>query len=86
MLASGCLPQLATQQSPPDVLPFNPTPTPPTPPVTLQPHPTHPPAAAKGKILGALAEADKNLVDGSDEFLQLLGAASYAQRVLMGLA
>ncbi|PRW56135.1 replication factor C subunit 2 [Chlorella sorokiniana] len=39
------------------------------------------PDSAKGKILGALAEADKNLVDGSDEFLQLLGAASYAQRV-----
>ena len=47
----------------------------------LGPHP-----AAKGKILGALAEADKNLVDGSDEFLQLLGAASYAQRVLTGAA
>jgi replication factor C subunit 2/4 len=44
------------------------------------------PDSAKGKILGALAEADKNLVDGSDEFLQLLGAASYAQRVLMGAA
>lgn len=44
------------------------------------------PDSAKGKILGALAEADKNLVDGSDEFLQLLGAASYAQRVLTGAA
>jgi len=42
--------------------------------------------AAKGKILGQLAEVDKNLVDGSDEFLQLLGAASYAQRVLTGAA
>jgi hypothetical protein len=29
-----------------------------------------------------LSEADKNLVDGSDEFLQLLGAASFAQRTL----
>lgn len=42
--------------------------------------------AAKGKILNQLAEADKNLVDGSDEFLQLLGAASYTQRVLAGQA
>ena len=42
--------------------------------------------AAKGKILNALAEADKNLVDGSDEFLQLLAAASYTQQVLMGHA
>ena len=49
-------------------------------PAALSPLPT---AAAKGKILGALAEADKNLVDGSDEFLQLLSAASVAQRVLM---
>lgn len=45
-----------------------------------------PTPAVKGKILGQLAEADKNLVDGSDEFLQLLGTASYTQRVLMGRA
>ena len=44
------------------------------------------PRAAKGKILVRLSEADKSLVDGSDEFLQLLGAASYAQRVLAGQA
>ncbi|EFN58456.1 hypothetical protein CHLNCDRAFT_48527 [Chlorella variabilis] len=42
--------------------------------------------SAKGKILVRLSEADKSLVDGSDEFLQLLGAASYAQRVLAGQA
>lgn len=48
--------------------------------------PLCPAPAAKGKILGQLAEADKNLVDGSDEFLQLLGTASYAQRVLLGRA
>lgn len=42
--------------------------------------------SVKGKILNQLAEVDKNLVDGSDEFLQLLGAASYAQRVLTGQA
>ena len=42
--------------------------------------------AAKGKILGQLAEADKNLVDGSDEYLQLLAAAGFAQRVLTGRA
>ncbi|KAL4426978.1 hypothetical protein ABPG77_009539 [Micractinium sp. CCAP 211/92] len=44
------------------------------------------PDSVKGKILGQLAEADKNLVDGSDEFLQLLGTASYTQRVLLGRA
>ena len=44
------------------------------------------PSAEKGKILGQLAEADKCLVDGSDEFLQLLAAAGYAQRVLTGQA
>ncbi|PSC72697.1 replication factor C subunit 2 [Micractinium conductrix] len=42
--------------------------------------------SAKGKILGQLAEADKNLVDGSDEYLQLLAAAGFAQRVLTGRA
>eukprot|EP00887_Chlorella_sp_A99_P002641 scaffold6.g2641.t1 len=38
--------------------------------------------AAKGRILNHLAEADKCLVGGADEFLQLLSAASFAQRVL----
>lgn len=46
-----------------------------------------PPApAAKGRVLVALAEADKALVDGADEFLQLLSAGSFAQRVLTGQA
>lgn len=53
--------------------------------LNLLPCPTAPPEA-KGKILAALAEADKNLVDGSDEFLQLLAATSHAQKVFMGLA
>lgn len=43
-------------------------------------------AAAKGRILCRLSEADKCLVDGSDEFLQLLGAASFAQQVMAGKA
>ena len=38
--------------------------------------------AAKGRILNQLAEADKCLVAGADEFLQLLSTASFAQRVL----
>ena len=42
--------------------------------------------AAKGAILGRLAEADKKLVDGADEFLQLLDVASHAQLVVCGRA
>lgn len=38
--------------------------------------------AGKGKLLEKLAEADKNLVDGSDEFLQLLDVTAHAQLVL----
>lgn len=37
---------------------------------------------AKGKVLNALAEVDKALSDGSDEYLQLLGVASYCQKTL----
>lgn len=51
-----------------------------------QPTPTRPTPAVKGRVLAALAEADKALVDGSDEFLQLLRAASRAQRALCGTA
>lgn len=39
--------------------------------------------AARGKILCKLAECDKCLIDGSDEHLQLLAVASYAQHVLL---
>ncbi len=37
-------------------------------------------------ICTALAEADKCLVDGSDEFLQLLHVASVAQMSIQGTA
>lgn len=40
----------------------------------------------RGRILLKLAEADKELVDGSDEWLQLLATAAHAQNVLMGVA
>lgn len=38
--------------------------------------------SAKGRVLGRLAEADKKLVDGADEFLQLLDVASHTQLVV----
>lgn len=38
--------------------------------------------SARGKILVRLAEADKDLVDGSDEFLQILGTAAQIQHIL----
>jgi replication factor C subunit 2/4 len=41
------------------------------------------PEAARGVILCHLAETDKCLVDGSDEYLQLLGTASFAQQILL---
>lgn len=42
--------------------------------------------SAKGRVLLRLAEADKKLVDGADEFLQLLDVTAHAQQVLRGLA
>ena len=39
--------------------------------------------AQRGRICTAIAEADKALVDGSDEFLQLLNVASTAQRTIL---
>lgn len=42
--------------------------------------------SAKGKVLAKLAEADKKLVDGADEFLQLLDVASHTQLVVCGRA
>ena len=44
------------------------------------------PEAAKGKILLKLAEVDKDLVDGADETLQILGMAAHTQQVLMDAA
>ena len=38
----------------------------------------------RAKVCQVLAEADKNLIDGSDEFLQLIHVASYTQRALCG--
>ncbi len=38
----------------------------------------------RAKVCQVLAEADKDLIDGSDEFLQLVHVASYTQRVLCG--
>jgi len=35
---------------------------------------------ARAKVLMKLAEADKELVDGSDEYLQILSLASYIQQ------
>ena len=40
----------------------------------------------RAQICTALAEADKNLIDGSDEFLQLLNVASIAQCAMSGAA
>ena len=40
----------------------------------------------RARICTALAEADKCLVDGSDEFLQLLNVASVAQLSIQGTA
>ena len=40
----------------------------------------------RARICTALAEADKCLVDGSDEFLQLLHVASGAQQAIQGAA
>ena len=40
----------------------------------------------RARICTALAEADKCLVDGSDEFLQLLHVASVAQLAIQGTA
>ena len=37
--------------------------------------------AQRAHMLGALAIADKALVDGADEFLQLLAAASQLQKL-----
>ena len=37
--------------------------------------------AQRGKMLTALAIADKALVDGADEFLQLLAVASQVQKL-----
>lgn len=42
--------------------------------------------AQRGRICTAIAEADKALVDGSDEFLQLLNVASTAQRTICSTA
>lgn len=42
--------------------------------------------AARGEILVRLAEADKALVDGADETLQLMAAAAHAQTALTGVA
>jgi hypothetical protein len=42
--------------------------------------------SAKGRVLGRLAEADKKLVDGADEFLQLLDVAAYTQLVVCNRA
>lgn len=39
--------------------------------------------SARGRILLKLAEVDKNLVDGADEFLQLLSMAAATQQVLV---
>eukprot|EP00889_Picochlorum_renovo_P008684 jgi/Picre1/35714/NNA_003174.t1 len=41
------------------------------------------PESTRGQILVKLAEADKDLVDGSDEHLQLLAVAAHIQQVLM---
>lgn len=41
------------------------------------------PESTRGQILVKLAEADKDLVDGSDEYLQLLAVAAHVQQVLM---
>ena len=38
----------------------------------------------RAKVCQVLAEADKDWVDGSDEFLQLVQVASYTQRVRCG--
>lgn len=43
------------------------------------------PEAHCGAICVRLATAEKRLLDGADEFLQLLDACSYAQRTLQGL-
>lgn len=40
----------------------------------------------KAAICRALAVADKDLVDGSDEMLQMLSVASNAQRILAGVS
>ena len=40
----------------------------------------------RGRICTAIAQADKCLVDGCDEFLQLLEVASVAQRAICGAA
>lgn len=37
---------------------------------------------AKAQLLERLAQADKALVDGADEFLQLLSVASLTQRLV----
>ncbi len=37
----------------------------------------------KGRVFRELAAADKHLVDGSDEYLQLLNVASMTQRIIM---
>ena len=42
--------------------------------------------SSEARICTALAEADKCLVDGSDEFLQLLNVASVAQLSIQGTA
>ena len=44
------------------------------------------PESGRGRILLRLAETDKDLVDGSDETLQLLATAAHLQHVLMGMA
>jgi replication factor C subunit 2/4 len=41
------------------------------------------PEAVRGRILLKLAEADKELIDGSDETLQLLATAAHAQQALL---
>lgn len=40
----------------------------------------------KARVLERLAQADKALIDGADEFLQLLAVASLTQRVVLGQA
>ena len=41
------------------------------------------PESKRGEILIKLAESDKELVDGSDEYLQILSVAAHIQQVLM---
>ena len=42
--------------------------------------------SARGRILIRLAEADKDLIDGADETLQIMATAAYAQEILLEAA